>query len=140
MGHRDIIIRVAKNDDGPAVASLLRKANCLQWENFEIDWSNLEPHWLVADYSGEIVGCIQALPAKPIGRIEALCVDPDLKLLTRGYVVKLLTDHAVSVNVMYGAQVVASSIPDHLGDYFEEACSRGWVPISKGHLIMKRLE
>jgi N-acetylglutamate synthase-like GNAT family acetyltransferase len=139
MGHRDIIIRGVKNEDGPAVAALMKKADYFQWENFEIDWSDLEPHWLVADNKGQIVGCIQVTPARPIGRIEMLCVDPDLKLLTRGYVVKHLTDHAVGVNVMYGAQAVASSIPYELQGYFEEASSRGWTETNQGYIIMKRL-
>jgi hypothetical protein len=100
---------MAKNDDGDAVAALMEKNEFFQWDNWSIDWHDLEPNWLVAEHDGEIVGCIQVVPAKPIGRMEVLSINPDLSLMMRYAVTKALTSHAVGVNQMYGAAGGGSS-------------------------------
>jgi len=139
MGHRDVTIRMAKNDDGDAVAELMRKNDFFQWDGFEIDWSDLEPNWMVAEDCGKIIGCIQVVPAKPIGRIEILSVDPSLKFIHRGIVVKKLVEHATAIIWMFGSQAVSSMIPYELESYFECAADRGWIPISEGHMVFRGL-
>ena len=138
MRHCDIQIRLAKNSDGDAVAELMRKCGFFQWDNWSIDWSDLEPNWIVAEHDGVILGCIQVIPAKPIGRMEVLTIDPDLGHKTRGAVVKKLTDHAVATNWMYGAQVVSSMIPYSLESYFKVALNREWISLDEGHIVMRR--
>ena len=139
MRCRDITVRMAKNDDGDAVAALMKKDDCWQFDGWEVDWSDLEPFWLVAEHEGVLMGCIQVVPAKPIGHMDELVVDPDLRPKTRGAVVKKLTDHAVVMTQMYGSQAVQSIIPDKYGVYFGGAKNRGWVSLNQGHVVMRRL-
>jgi N-acetylglutamate synthase-like GNAT family acetyltransferase len=117
----------------------MKKKDFFQWDNWKIDWHDLEPNWLVAEHKGTVLGCIQVVPAKPIGRMEVLAVDPDLGLITRGVVVKMLTDHAVAMNKMYGAQAVSSLIPSSEADYFHHALERGWIELDEGSIVMRRL-
>jgi N-acetylglutamate synthase-like GNAT family acetyltransferase len=130
---------MAKNSDGDAVAGLMDACGFFQWENWAIDWSDLEPNWIVAEHDGKLLGCIQVVPAKPIGRMEILAVDPALGMKTKGAVVKKLTDHAIATNWMYGAQAVSSMIPYDLESYFGVAMNRDWISIDEGHMVMRRL-
>jgi len=139
MRHRDITVRMAKNDDGPAVALLMEKLDFFQFDDWAIDWCDLEPNWLVAEHDGTVLGCIQVVPAKPIGRIEVLAVDPSLGLKNRYHVVRMLTEHAVAVIGMYGAQGVSSMIPRRYETYLKGAKGTGWVEIDDGAMVMKRI-
>ena len=139
MIDRTVTVRMAKNDDGPDVEALIEKLGWFEWSNWKIDWNDLEPNWLVAEHAGRFVGCIQVCPARPIGRIEILCVDPELRLIMRYLVTRELTNHAVGVVKMYGAQAVCSTIPWRYGDYLHGAQNRGWEAIDNGSMIMKRL-
>jgi len=140
MGHRDVTVRLAKNDDGDAVAALMEKIGAFQWDNWEIDWHDLEPNWLIAEHSGDIVGCIQAIPAHPIGRIEILAVDPALGILVKTAVVKGLTSHAMGILKMYGSQCASSIIPSRLGSYLDALLERDWIVLESGSIVMRRLE
>jgi len=139
MRYRDIKIRVAASADGPAIERLMEQNGFFQWDNFAIDWSDLGSHWLVAEYAGEVLGCIQVLPGKPIGRMEVLSVNPELGLKTKGSVVKKLTDQAVATNAMYGAQCVSSLIPFELSSYLHGALNRDWIVLDEGSIVMRRL-
>ena len=140
MGHRDVTVRLAKNDDGDAVAALMEKKDWFQWDNWEIDWHDLEPNWLVAEHEGVILGCIQVVPAHPIGRIEVLCVDPDLGVMMSTAVVKGLTSHAMGTLMMYGSQCASSIIPSELGSYLDALLERDWIILESGSIVMRRLE
>ena len=139
MKRKDIRIRLAKNDDGDAVALLMKKLDFFQWSDWAIDWHDLEPNWLVAEVNGTVVGAIQVIPARPIGRMEILTVDPDLSLMMRGAVVLKLTDQAAATCRLYGSQAVSSLIPYSYPVYLGEAQNRQWVDLDDGTIIMKRL-
>jgi N-acetylglutamate synthase-like GNAT family acetyltransferase len=136
---RNINVRMAKNDDGPAVERLMEMNGFFQWDNWAIDWSDLEPHWLVAELDGEVVGCIQVVPAKPIGRMEVLSVNPELGLISKGAVVKRLTDQAVATNMVYGAQAVSSLISFSMPTFLRCALNRDWITLDEGPIVMRRL-
>lgn len=139
MGRRDVTVRMAKNSDGDDVERLMDKNENFQWENWRIDWHDLEPNWLIAEHNEVVVGCIQVVPAKPIGRMEILTVDPDLSLMMRYAVTLALTSHAISVIQMYGAQAASSMIPRRFEDYLHGAMNRGWVEVDDGAMVMRRL-
>jgi len=131
---------MAKNDDGPEVERLMAAVDFFQFDGWQIDWSDLEPNWLIGEHDGRVVGCIQVIPARPIGRVECLCVDPELGLMMRHAVTIALVNQAVGVNVMYGAQAVSSLIPSSLPAYLEYAVTdRGWFELDEGSIVMRRL-
>ena len=139
MPRPEVVIRMAKNDDGDRIAELMEKVGFFQWENWRIDWHDIEPNWIAAEIDGDVVGVIQVVPAKPIGRIECLTVEPDLSLMMKYRVVKMLTSHAVATVKMYGAQVVSSMIPWRYEDYLHGALNRGWIEFDSGAMVGKRL-
>lgn len=139
MRYRDIIVRMAKNDDGDAVAALMKKDGCWQFDGWEVDWSDLEPFWLLAEHDGVLLGCIQVVPAKPVGHMDELVIDPDLLLKSRYMVARALTDHAVATIKMYGAQAAQSIITTDQKSFFEGAKNRDWTEIDQGHIMMRRL-
>jgi len=140
MPRPEIIIRMAKNDDGDAVAALMKKADFFQWDEWEIDWHDLEPNWLAAEIDGELVGVIQVVPARPIGRVEVLTIDPDLSTIRKYRIMKALTQHAMAVVKMYGAQAVSGIIPYRYKDYLHGSQKRGWwEEIDSGAIVMGRL-
>lgn len=138
-GRRSVSVRMAKNDDGPEVERLMAAVGFFQFDGWEIDWSDLEPNWLVGVHSGSIVGCIQVVPARPFGRIECLCVDPELSTMMKYAVTSALTTQAAMTVKMYGAQAVTSLIPYSLPSYFGGAMNRGWFELDEGHIVMRRL-
>ena len=140
MRQSDVTVRMAKNqEDGPHVEAIMAKLDFFQWDDFKIDWSDIEPNWLVAEVDDEFVGCIQVAPARPIGRIEILCVDPDLPQKATYLVAKALIDQAVGTVKMYGAQAVSSMIPYRYADYLHGALNRDWVEIDDGAMVLRRL-
>ena len=139
MDRTALTIGLLKEDDGDAVAALMKKVGFFQFADFPIDWSQLGPNWLGAFLDSDLVGCIQVVPALPIGRIEILCVNPDLSLMMRYRVTAELTNHATATVKMYGAQAVSSMIPRRYADYLNGSARHGWVEIDSGAMVMKRL-
>jgi hypothetical protein len=82
IDRRNIKVRLAANDEGPRVAELA--ATCgFVFSDWEIDWSDIHPHWLVADHLGELLGCLQLCYGRPVGRLEILGVDRKMVLVSR---------------------------------------------------------
>jgi hypothetical protein len=132
-------LRWALDADGPRVAELATACG-LVFEGFEIDWSRLEPYWLVAEINDIVVAAIQVLPAFPIGRIDYLLVDPTLSKRTRAVAVKRITDHGTALLRLSGCQIAGSEISQKRNDdYLRVAIRRGWVVLSKTYSIVKRL-
>jgi GNAT superfamily N-acetyltransferase len=65
--------RSAKRSDTPFIIDLL-SANDLLIRG--LDWSEIGDTWWVAVHKGDIVGCVQVLPGKPLGVVNFLAVDP----------------------------------------------------------------
>jgi len=139
MPRPEVIIRMAKNDDGDVIERLMELVVAFQWDNWKIDWHDIEPNWLAAEINGEVVGVIQVVPAKPIGRIECLVINPTLPLLTRTRVMRSLTNYGISVVRMHGAQAVSSMIPRRYSDYLAQGLSEDWIELDDGAMLAKRL-
>ena len=137
--RRHVAVRMAKNDDGPELKRLSEALDFFQWDNFEFDWSDIEPSWLVGEHGGRIICAIQVAPAKPIGRIECLMVDPSLGLMMRYAATKAMVEHGVALNYTYGAQAVSSLVPSSLPSYMETALERDWFELDEGSIVMRRL-
>ena len=137
MPDRSVHVRMAKNDDGPEVARLMEAIGA--FDGLGIDWNDLEPNWLICEHSGRVVGCIQVVPARPIGRIECLAIDPEFGLMMRHAITKALVESAISAVYMFGAQAVSSLIPENLPGYLETALEREWFVVDEGSIVMRRL-
>lgn len=77
-------IRTAREDEGAIIERILtNNGNCPGGVN----WAVVGKEWLVAERNGEVIGCVQALPGKPLGHIGFIGIVP--KYQNRGYGVLL---------------------------------------------------
>lgn len=67
-------IRQACDADAPAIRALLNANDCY---TEDLDWSHIEPYWLVAEHEGRIVGVVNVLPGLPLGFMDQLVVLPN---------------------------------------------------------------
>lgn len=132
------IIRVARNDDGPAISELLTS---LGWkaEGLVIDWHDIAPFWLVAEQDGVFIGCIQTLLSKPIGRLEFLAVRPGLSHQLQALTARALVLGGCATLEQFGATAVAGTVPHELKSYKRVLKNRGAVVIGTGSVFLKRL-
>ena len=135
----DVTIRIATDADAPVVQALAEKDAGFSFEGWTLDWSHIFPDWIVAEVEGKIVAALQVLPGKPVGRMEILSVDPTLSQATRTHVVKRITDWGVAFLVSQGCDGAMGVIPEEWSSYKVIAERKGWVSISKGDLMLKRL-
>lgn len=72
------LVRMARDDDGPALGKLF--AEC-QWQDHGVDWSTARPGgwWLVAQATTDapLAGALQLCLARPFGWIGNLLIHPD---------------------------------------------------------------
>lgn len=132
-----VTIRLARNDDAKVVADL---AACSGFA-FEpwMDWSDLFPHWLLADHDGKPVGTIQICYGKPVGRIEILGIPEEVPRKLRGVVVRELVTAGLATLREYGAQAVSGMIPFSMPSYKKAAKRRGWITLDSGNIMLARL-
>ena len=72
-------IRLATDQDGPAIGKLYRTA---EWPDHGVDWTRpgIGGWWIVAETEdGEIVGAIQAVASAPYGYIGDVVVHPEYR-------------------------------------------------------------
>jgi hypothetical protein len=131
-------VRLAKNADGPRIGALL-SASGFKSDGWDIDWSDIEPWWLVAEIDGVVEAAVQVCPSKPIARVEMLCVNPELSQIDRGRTMSLLSAQWEEFVRMSGASGLAGVIPNELDSYFSVAKHRGYVTVAEGHVMMKRV-
>ena len=131
------MIRMATNADGPTIGRLAQE-NGFDVEG--LDWSDIEPYWLVAENGHGVVGAIQVAPGKPCGRLEMLAIDPKLEGFERGRVVKALLDQGYATLAVGGAQFALGLIPFELKSYKRVLKKRAAVVVASGNLMAKRLK
>ena len=140
MEAEDITIRMAKNDEGDVIGDLvLRGCGFGAFDGWDIDWSDIEPYWFVAEAAGVPLGCVQVCPGKPIGRVEMLSVEPALTKREAGLVTKVLIGQAIMTARLYGGQGLSGVIFDENADFKQVAEHRGWFDGGGGHLYYKRI-
>lgn len=102
------IIRPSEPSDGATIKSLVAGDEEVLPG---IDWSANQPFWLVADDSGEVVGCIQAVAALPIGYISNLAVREDRRM---GRLKLRLCFEALRSLKASGCQYAVGFVPSHM--------------------------
>lgn len=135
---RDIKCRMAKNAEGAVVGDLAERCG-YDFKGWDIDWSDIEPFWVVAEVFGVMVGAVQVLPGKPVGRIEILCIEPEIQGMERALVVRTLTDFGQLVLRESGSQAAAGIIPFKMKSYKRVAKRRGWLVLVSGNLMFRRV-
>ena len=129
-------IRLATNADGPEIGELVEAGG---FRVDGIDWSDIEPYWLVAENGAGIIGCLQVLPGKPIGRIEFLVVDEGLSHRERALVSKALGIQGYATLKMAGSQA-ASNLVNFKDKGFKRILKRrGARVMASGNMFLKRL-
>lgn len=138
MNARDITVRIARNDEGGIVRDLAAEIG-VSYEDWEIDWSDIFPYWLVAECEGRIIGAINIRISKPFASVEMLSLASDLTKKVRGVATDMLVAAAKTVVAQYGSQAICGLIPDELASYRRVAERRGYVPMAHGHMMLGRL-
>ncbi len=64
-------VRLAEDWDAQAIQEILKESMQLIEG---LDWTSLRPYWIVALHHDKVVGCVQALPGRPIGHLSCLAV------------------------------------------------------------------
>lgn len=132
-----LVLRLATGEDGPTLGNMLRLSG---WEIEGLDWSDPSPNWLVAEIDGLIAGCLCVFPGRPIGWVEFLCVEPELRQRTRAKVAKALLEQAMRTIKVGRGQVSAGGVPERLPDYQRVLARRGCqVAASRANVFARRL-
>lgn len=132
-----IVLRLATAEDGPTIGNMLRLSG---WEIEGVDWSDPSPNWLVADIDGLIAGCVCVFPGRPIGWVEFLCVEPELRHRTRATVAKMLLEQGLATIRAGRGQVACGGVPERLPDYQRMLERRGaQVAASRANVYARRL-
>jgi predicted N-acetyltransferase YhbS len=100
-----------------------------------ISFDEVYPYWVVSEKDGEVVGCIQVIPAKPIGQLENMGVREDLPQRERIRIGRTLVYHGLGVLRAYGSKAVASMVEDEKFQHVAE--KRGWVATNRGAVMMR---
>ena len=129
-------IRLATDADGTAVGDLVWRGG---FRVDGIDWTDLGSYWLVAENGVGIVGCLQVLPGKPIGRLEFLVVDEELTHRERATISRDLSIQGYATLKLAGAQA-ASNLVDFKNKSLKRILKRrGARVMASGNMFIKRL-
>lgn len=132
-----LIVRAATNEEGPQVGALVWRAGFIVEG---IDWTDIQPYWLVAEVNGTIKGAIQMCPGKPMARLELLSIDEGMRMILKGRLVKMLLLSACYAMQRVGAQYVCGVIPDRLASYRHVLEKHGAWRLSAGSMYLKRIK
>lgn len=134
--RNDVKVRRATNADAPRVQQLAEQSGFV----FPfLDWTQIEPYWVVAEYDGEIIACAQFCPGKPIARLEVLSYDLNLSLTLRGLAIRNLYALSNAMARGVGAQAVSGMVPFRLKQYQNFLKGRGAVSTAQGHFMIRRI-
>jgi hypothetical protein len=107
-------IAIASNFEGPEI-----KALCVQagYEEYcELEFNDVHPYWLVAKLENEtgkigpVIGAIQTLPGRPVGRLESLCYYPGLSDIDRTRVMAHLVSTGLATLKMDKATMASGMV------------------------------
>lgn len=128
------MIRLGTNADGPRIGELVAEGG---FDVVGLDWTRIEPYWLVADNGEEIVGCLQVLPGRPAGRLELLAAEDSLTHREKAMVIKALITQGLTTLKLAGAQLATGMVPFEHKAYKRLLKKRGAVVIASGNMLAK---
>lgn len=131
-----IAIRAATNADGERIGWLAWQAG---FTIDGIDWSRVEPNWIVAVQHNSLIGALQVLPGVPIAVMERLCIEQTLPKRTKAIVTKELMYEGCRILKSMGAQFVSGMVIDARKDFCKVLERRGVRKLTTGHLYLLRV-
>lgn len=129
-------LRFAANADGPAIAALMDSCG---YDAAGLDWSDIEPFWIVSEEAGIVIGCAQICPSKPMGRVDMVGVDWMLGAHRAAAVYRDLLIFAVHQLRGFGAQTAIGFVPFERRNIVKFYKRFGARPAAQGHMIELRL-
>ena len=138
VNSRKIEIRLAQNTDGESMGALAERCG-FAFGDWDIDWSDIYPYWILAEVDGEIIGMLNVCPGKPFGRLEMMCVEPTIGQAERRQTIVDLDQQGRAVLVQYGCQGSMCNISFGDKGFKRFAKKHGYRVISSGNLLLKRL-
>ncbi len=131
-----LTVRIASDDDGPRIGELGREQG---FPIDDIDWSRVNPYWLVAEDDGRIIGALQFCLALPMGWLEMMFINQELSHRERAQTVKALVERGLLALKAFGAQLAMGSVSLEMKSFKRIMKRRGGVVLSSGSLMAKRL-
>jgi hypothetical protein len=132
-----IDVRMAKNSDGNKIKDLARDNDFDGLDH--LDWSDIEPYWLVAWQHGEIVGAVEVLPGKPVGRVEYLSVDQTLSKIQAARILQKLLIQAMATLKVSACQAMMGIVPFSNKGLKRIYKNRGGWVCATGNMLVKRI-
>ena len=100
-------VRLALDSAGPLIAEVLKE------NNIEIpgaSWDHVFPNWLVATVGDDVIGCIQVMPAKPVGWLEFLFTKKSAPYKFRVIAFRKLLEQGAGTLQMAGCSYVLGTV------------------------------
>ena len=129
-------IRLATDEAGLLIADVL-KSNGIELPF--ANWSKVFPSWLIATVDDDVIGCVQVMPAKPVGYAEWLYVKPSAPFKMRAIAVHKLIYAAIATVQQAGASYI-TCLQDNNNTKFSDVLKKiNFVPVSENTRLVKRL-
>ena len=128
-------VRLAKNADGKRIQQLVEDNGFPSWDF--LDWTDIEPYWLVAE-DKDIIGCVQTVLAKPVGRLEYIAVERTLSHMQKARALKMLIKQASLTLSLSGVNVVGGTVGFDNKGLKKIYKRRGAVTVMQGNVMMAR--
>jgi hypothetical protein len=130
-------IRLAVDTAGPLIAEVL-KENGVELPG--ADWSKgVFPSWLIATVDDNVIGCIQVLPAKPVGYCECLFVKPSAPFKLRAIAIRKLIIQGMATLYVNGSAYVGCTPSVSNKKFIDVMMKLNFVKVSDNIMLAKRL-
>lgn len=127
-------VRLASNAAGPEIGRILAENGVLFPD---ADWSDVFPYWLIATVEDEVIGCVQVLPAKPVGCLKFLYVKPSAGFKNRALSMRALLISGMATIHGSGAQWLCGDV--NPGKFRNVLAKLNFVQMDETSLMVKRL-
>ena len=131
-----IKIRLALDETGPLIAEIL-KENGIELSG--CDWNRVFPSWLIATVDDEVIGCIQVMPAKPLGWCQFLYVKPSASFKMRAIALRKLAIQGASTLYHYGSDYVTFTVDVKNKKFYDVLKKFNVVQVGSAMHMAKRL-
>jgi hypothetical protein len=100
-------------------------------------WDRVFPNWYIATVDDEVIGCVQVLPARPMGYANFLSVKRAVPFKLRAIAADKLCLAAMASLNLYGSQWLTCNTAE--ARFLDVLKGRGFIQVNETALMMKRL-
>ena len=126
-------ISIASNFEGPAIKALCIQAGFGEYSRLAFD--DVYPYWLVAKMDNIIVGAVQTLSGRPVGRLESLCYQSDLSDIDRTRVMGHLVSTGLATLKMDKATMASGMVTFQDKAFKKFLKKRGGRVLASGNIM-----